>query len=68
MPFLSREIRHLTVTPRGAGRKTNSSRLATSISALSAVGDPGVTASWGGTNTGSELVIFSLGLGFYSLS
>lgn len=39
MPFLSRVIRHLTVTPRGAGSRTNSSRLATS-SALSAVGDP----------------------------
>lgn len=46
MPFLSRVIRHFTVAPRGAGRKTNSSRLATSISAPSAVGDPGVTASW----------------------
>lgn len=47
MPFLLRLIRHLMVTPRGAGRKTNSSRLLASTEPASAVGDALVATSWG---------------------
>lgn len=48
MPFLLRLIRHLTVTPLGAGRKTNSSRLLVSTGPASAVGDALLDTSWRG--------------------